>query len=81
ASSPTDDPAPAERSPASAGEEPADESAAERTAVVPVVSAPAGDQGRPAGEGSDAAPDATQVIPPVDPWSRPAPVVRTSILS
>ncbi len=31
--------------------------------------------------GSDTAPDATQVIPPVDPWSRPAPVVRTSILS
>ncbi|MGO3815855.1 MAG: VanW family protein, partial [Cellulosimicrobium funkei] len=45
------------------------------------VPTPADGPARPAGEGSDAAPDATQVIPPVDPWSRPAPVVRTSILS
>ncbi len=76
-----DDPTSAARSADATGGGPADESTAERTAVVPVSSAPAGDQGRPADEGSDAAPDATRVIPPVDPWSRPAPVVRTSILS
>ncbi|MFE9231447.1 VanW family protein [Cellulosimicrobium funkei] len=76
-----DDATSADRSAAAAGGDPADERAAERTAVVPVVPTPADGPARPAGEGSDAAPDATQVIPPVDPWSRPAPVVRTSILS
>ncbi|ARK06058.1 hypothetical protein B8281_16375 [Cellulosimicrobium sp. TH-20] len=76
-----DDATSADRSAAATGGDPADERAAERTAVVPVVPTPADGPARPAGEGSDAAPDATQVIPPVDPWSRPAPVVRTSILS
>ncbi|MEV8029384.1 VanW family protein [Cellulosimicrobium funkei] len=76
-----DDPTSADRSAAATGGDPADERAAERTAVVPVAPTPADGPARPAGEGSDAAPDATQVIPPVDPWSRPAPVVRTSILS
>ncbi|WP_206154374.1 VanW family protein [Cellulosimicrobium aquatile] len=76
-----DDPTSANRSTAATGGDPADERAAERTAIVPVVPTPADGPARPAGEGSDAVPDATQVIPPVDPWSRPAPVVRTSILS
>ncbi len=76
-----DDATSADRSADATGGDPADERAAERTAVVPVVPTPADGPARPAGEGSDAAPDATQVIPPVDPWSRPAPVVRTSILS
>ncbi|WP_289025331.1 VanW family protein [uncultured Cellulosimicrobium sp.] len=77
----TDGATSADRSADATGGDPADERAAERTAVVPVVPTPADGPARPAGEGSDAAPDATQVIPPVDPWSRPAPVVRTSILS
>lgn len=77
----SDDATSADRSAAATGGDPADERAAERTAVVPVVPTPADGPARPAGEESDAAPDATQVIPPVDPWSRPAPVVRTSILS
>lgn len=81
ASGPSVDATPTDRSAAPAGGDPADERAAERTAVVPVVAGQEGDQGRPANGGSDTAPDATQVIPPVDPWSRPAPVVRTSILS
>lgn len=76
-----DDPTSADRPAAATGGDPADERAAERTAVGPVVPTPADGPARPAGEESDAAPDATQVIPPVDPWSRPAPVVRTSILS
>ncbi|MFJ1511323.1 VanW family protein [Cellulosimicrobium funkei] len=81
AGGPSDDAMPTDRPAAPAGGDPADERAAERTAVVPVVPAQEGDQGRPADGGSGTAPDATQVIPPVDPWSRPAPVVRTSILS
>ncbi|MFD5330701.1 VanW family protein [Cellulosimicrobium cellulans] len=63
----------------------------ERTAVVPVVPprAPAPSAAGPDPAATDPttaadptptpAADATQVIPPVDPWSRPAPVVRTSV--
>ncbi|WP_426311293.1 VanW family protein [Cellulosimicrobium sp. E-16] len=57
----------------------------ERTAVVPVVppQAPVPSADVPDPAPADPAPaqaaDATQVIPPVDPWSRPAPVVRTSV--
>ncbi|MGW6229247.1 hypothetical protein ACWFQT_19265, partial [Cellulosimicrobium cellulans] len=62
-----------------------EEPEAERTAVVPVVppQAPAPSPTAPDPAAADPTPapaaDATQVIPPVDPWSRPAPVVRTSV--
>lgn len=50
----------------------------EQTAVVPAV--PATEAAPGAAEPAPPTPaDATQVIPPVDPWSRPAPVVRTSV--
>ncbi|GED09079.1 VanW family protein [Cellulosimicrobium cellulans] len=75
-----------------AGEPPAEQTAvvpaveepeAERTAVVPVVPpqapAPSAAGQDPADPAPAPAADATQVIPPVDPWSRPAPVVRTSV--
>jgi vancomycin resistance protein YoaR len=54
---------------------------AEQTAVVPVVPVePAAEAAPGATEPTPTTPvDATQVIPPVDPWSRPAPVVRTSV--
>lgn len=70
-----------------------EEPEAERTAVVPVVppQAPAPSAAGPDPAVTDPttaadptptpAADATQVIPPVDPWSRPAPVVRTSVRS
>ncbi len=59
----------------------AEEPDADQTAVVPVVppQAPAAPVASPGAAEPTSAPDATQVIPPVDPWSRPAPVVRTSV--
>lgn len=57
----------------------ADEPDADPTAVVPVVPLQAPVSPAPGAAEPTSAADATQVIPPVDPWSRPAPVVRTSV--